>query len=247
MRKLLVVFPLLAACGGASAQSLGTPVAAAVPAQDPVERTITVGGAGTVELEPDRAIVAIAVETQGRTAQEAAAANAQRMDAVIAAIRRAGIPQAQIRTTGYMLHPDYRHEREREPVIVGYRATNRVLVTIDDIARVGNVIDQSIGAGANRVEGVNFGLRDPEAARQEALRLAVQNARAAAQTLATAAGAALGDALQISAGAAHAPPPPLPMMRGMVALEAAAVETPVTPGQVSFTATVTIVYRMLPR
>lgn len=247
MRKLLLFVPLLTACGAAAAQQ--PPALASWPAakQDPATpRTIAVTGTGTIELTPDRAIVTLAVETQAGTAQEAARLNAQRMDAVITAVRRAGIPEARIRTTGYQLHPEYRHERDREPTLIGYRASNRVMVTVDSIPRVGPIIDTAIGAGANRVDGLHFGLRDPETSRQQALRLAVDNARQTAQTLAAAAGVGVGEPIQISVAGAWAPPPPAPPMPG-VRMDAQAVETPIQPGQVSFSATVNIVYAMTAR
>jgi uncharacterized protein len=221
--------------------------ATAVPAaaQEPMPRILAVTGTGTADVTPDRAMVVLAVETQARTAQEAARLNAQQMDAVIAAVRRAGVPQRHIRTANYRLHPEYRHEREREPTLVGYRAGNQLMITIDSLTIVGQVIDLAIGAGANRVDGLSFGLRDVEGARHEALRRAVQNARATAETIAAAAGVQLGEPSQITVGGGWPPPqPPMPM-RGMAMDEMAAV-TPAEPGQVTYSASVTITYRLLP-
>jgi uncharacterized protein len=237
MRPILLASALLLA-----AVTGPTPAAA----QDTMPRSLTVSGTGTADVTPDRATLILAVETQAQTAQEAARLNAQRMDAVIAAVRRAGVPQRQIRTANYRLHPEYRHEREREPTLVGYRAGNQLVITIDSLAIVGQVIDLAIGAGANRVDGLGFGLRDVESARQEALRRAVQNARATAETIAAAAGVALGEPWQIAVGGGWAPPPtPMPM-RAEMAMDGLAAVTPVEPGQVSFSATVSVTYRLLP-
>jgi len=236
---------LLPACA-ARAQEPGSPTP---PAR---ERTITVTGTGVVDREPDQAVIMLAVENMARTADAAAQANAETMERVIAALRRLGLDRDRIRTVSYQLHPEYARDEPRpgqpyEPRIVGYRAMNMVRVTLDDIARVGEVIDAALGAGANRVTGLSFQLRDPERARIDALALAVQNARGEAQALADALGETLGPALDVSTTGRI--PQPVPYMMDAVAARAelAAAPTPIEPGTLRVEATVTIVYRLLPR
>lgn len=236
---------LLPACA-ARAQEPGGPTR---PARD---RTITVTGTGVVEREPDQAVINLAVENMAQTADAAAQANAQTMERVIAALRRLGLERDQIRTVSYQLHPEYARDEPRpgqqyEPRIVGYRAMNMVRVTLNDIRRVGEVIDAAISAGANRVTGLNFQLRDPERARVDALALAVQNARAEAQALAAALGETLGPALDVSTTGMI--PRPVPYMMDAIAARAeiATMPPPIEPGTLRVEATVTIVYRLLPR
>ncbi len=234
---------LLPACA-ARAQQPG----ATAPAR---ERTITVTGTGVVEREPDQAVIMLAVENRAQTADAAAQANAETMEQVIAALRRLGLDRDRIRTVSYQLHPEYARDEPRpgqyEPRVVGYRAINMVQVTLDDITRVGEVIDTAIGAGANRVTGLNFQLRDPERARIDALALAVQNARAEAQALASALGETLGPALDVTTTGRI--PPPIPyMMDTMARAEVAvAAPTPIELGRLRVEATVTIVYRLQPQ
>src|SRR5207253_878860 len=84
---------------------------------------------------------------------------------------RLGVPAAQVQTAELNLSPVYAQGRpggESEPRITGYQASNVVTVRLDKLDRVGPVIDAGLAAGANRLEGVGFGLRDDRQARAEA-------------------------------------------------------------------------------
>ncbi len=78
------------------------------------------------------------------------------------------------------------HSNGEEPTITGYSAVNVVQVTLDDLAKIGTVIDSATLAGANHVQGIQFTLRDQDAVRAEALRQAATRARAEADVLAAA-------------------------------------------------------------
>ncbi|MGH7469540.1 MAG: SIMPL domain-containing protein [Longimicrobiales bacterium] len=228
-------------------------VPGAVVAQNvtPPERTVVVSATGTVERDPERALLLLAVESTGATAQQATQANATRMDALIAEIRRRGISAAQVRTVSYQLTPEYARspqppvpERQGPPRIIGYRAANMVQVTIDSVARVGGVIDAAIQAGANRVAGLRFELRDPQSARLEALRLAVLRARGEAEAMASAAGQRLGPPLNINT---HGEVEPRGFEMAGVRMDVAqAPPTPIEPGTLTITASVTITFRLDP-
>ena len=223
-------------------------------AQQPTDsgpRTITVSANATVQREPDRATVMLAVESQAESAQAAAAANAGLMERVLGAVRAAGVPDGQIRTVGYDLQPVYARIPEprpgeiQEPRIVGYRAVNTVRVEVDGIPRVGGIIDAALEAGANRVDGVYFELRDRDAAFAEALQRAVEKARAQAEVAARAAGQQLGEPRHIALGGEYMPPPqPMPMYR-REAMDAAMASTPVQAGTLDIGATVTITYELI--
>jgi uncharacterized protein len=220
---------------------------AAVQAQAPqgeTPRTITVSGTGIVEREPDQGLVVVAVESEAPNARAAAEANAARMTQLVAALRRAGIPERSIRTVSYELRPEYaREDRGREPPrIVAYRAVNMVQVTVDEVARLGGIIDAAIAAGANRVTSIQFQLRDRHTAHLEALAVAMQNARREAEALAAAAGERLGPAMNITSGG-FAAPPPMPYARAdMMEM---AMATPIEAGTLNVMANVHVVYRLL--
>jgi uncharacterized protein YggE len=214
---------------------------AAVPM---TERTIRVTGMGEARVQPDEAQIMFAVETRGATAQAAGRENAQVMDRVIAALVSAGIPRADLETRGYALHPEYAHdEGRREPRIIGYRASNQVLLRTTQLDRAGSLIDTALGAGANRMDGISFRLRDTAAAQAAALRSAVEAARASAQTIASALGVQLGPILDASTSTD--PIRPFPMMQARGAMMESGVRdapTPIQPGEQTVHARISLVY-----
>jgi hypothetical protein len=121
--------------------------------------------------------------------QAAAADNAARLDRVLAALRKSSGAGTDITTVSYSLTPNYRYlPGGGQPTITDYTATDVVRVTIDDLDRVGTVIDTATRSGANRVEDIRFTLRDPLAVHLRALREAAARAKAEADTLASALG-----------------------------------------------------------
>jgi hypothetical protein len=218
-----------------------------VLSQDASGPTITVHGLGTVEMDPDRARVSIGVETEAAGAREAQVETNRVANGILAAIRTLGIDPDDVQTSRVTLYPVYDDRRAEtpsaRPTIIAYRAANTVSVDLDDLGRIGPVIDAAIEAGANRIEGVEFGLRDPSEARGRALRAAVADARSRAEAIAGALGVDLGPVIEtIELGAG---PPPVPYM---VRAESSMVQesTPVTPGKIPVTASLTIRYRLEP-
>jgi uncharacterized protein YggE len=209
-------------------------------------RTLTVSAQGTVERAPDQAVLMLAVESEASNARDAARTNAGKMDRVLSALRRAGISEDRIRTVGYDLQPVYvrQDQGEQPPRIAGYRALNRLQVTIDVLDRVGSALDAAIEAGANRAENLYFQLKDQSEARLEALRLATAKARREAEAVARAAGERLGVVQAIHTDSYAPPPRPVEVYARAVAMDAMKVETPVEAGNLSVTASVTIIYRL---
>lgn len=237
-------FPL---AGVAVALAMLTADAAAQMQHPPAVPSVTVTSTGSVQVRPDEATVLLAVETVAPSAEEAADENAAKMTRIIDAVRGLGVAEENIQTTSYDLSPIYRQEpREpvqepREPAIVGYRASNMVQVTLDDIEMPGRVIDAAINAGANRVAGLTFGISDPAEARTEALRLAVEDARAEAMAVAAAAGRSLGEVIRIDVGGDGY----IPLARyGRMEAADVAMATPVQPGDLTVSASVTMVYAL---
>src|ERR1700730_2312282 len=164
-----------------------SPARAQQTALSPVS-SIRVTGDAKVTARPDRVQIDIGVTTRAAQSQEAASQNARQVDAVLAAVRKA-TPAAVLKTISYSLNPTYQyHSKGEEPTIAGYSAVNVVQVTLDDLAKIGTVIDSATLAGANHVQGIQFTLRDQDAVRAEALRQAATRARAEAEVLAAALG-----------------------------------------------------------
>jgi uncharacterized protein YggE len=211
---------------------------------------LTVTGVGEVDAAPDRVRILFAVETEGETAQEAGEKNATLMTAVTGAVRTAGegVPGFRLETSGYALFPRYGPARANLPQeIVGYVARNTVEVTADDVTEAGALIDAALGAGANRVAGLNFVISDPEPFRHQAVTEAVTAARAEAEVMAAALGMRLGPPVDVQGGADTYYPVPMMDMAMRSGMEMAqAPPTPIEAGEQTITARVTIRFRLDP-
>ncbi len=211
-------------------------------------RAIKVTGEGQVEVAPDEALLVLAVETTGATAENAGRVNANRTAAVMHALKEKGIAAQDIQTGRYDLFPNYpptppdpKRAKGKKDQPTSYRAVNSLQVTVKDLKRVGEAIDAALKAGANRVEQVAFQVENPAKAQQQALQEAVQRARAQAGVLAQSLGVELGPVLEASTSTA--PPPPVPMKSGLAA-ERGAPTTPIEPQAQTITASVTLVYEI---
>jgi uncharacterized protein YggE len=209
--------------------------------------TLRVGGDGQIQVAPDHATVRVGATAQAEDASAAQDQVNQVMQKALASLREMGIAEEKIQTSDLSLWPVYDQPQPddrgmmRPPNIVGYQASNVVSVELDDLTKIGAVIDACVAAGANQLQGVQFGLRNDTRAKSEALRRAVAAARTKAEVLAQAAGLQLGALAELNeAGVDFQPPQP---MRGRMAMEMAA-DTQVQPGQLTVTARVTLVYRL---
>jgi uncharacterized protein YggE len=246
MKQTMIAAALAAAGLAAVAEGAAAQPQTQAPGR---EQSIRVTGTGEARARPDQAIADFGVETSAPTAQAAAAENAQRMERVITALVRAGVPRDRIETRDYNVFPDYdpRPMESGEPRVRGYRVMNTVSATMDDIERVGPVIDAALAAGANRVQGVRFGLRDPQAFRQRAIDDAVRRARADAEALAAALGLGLGMVREAYTADVAMMQPPMMERMAMADMAQSAAPTPISAGEQTVRATVVIVYAIFQR
>lgn len=196
--------------------------------------TITVNGNGTAKAVPDQASFDFGVTSQAATASEALSRNAARAQAIVAALKKAGIDASQIQTTEVSLWPQTASNGTQ---ITGYQASNSVQATVP-IAGAGGVVDAAVAAGANNVDGPNLSLSDQSATYADALKLALANAQAKAQAIAAASGLTLGAVQTVSEGSGQ--PGPLPYGDMLQARAAAAL--PIEAGTQQVQATVTVTY-----
>lgn len=161
---------------------------------------VVVSGDAVVEVQPDTAILFIAVITQHRNALNAQAENAAQSDAVIRVLKTAAGAGAEIKTSGYTLTPQRVYKENQPPTITGYEARNTVTVTLSDLTRVGAVIDAASQAGANNVDSVSFTLRKDRPARNEALAEATRTAISKAQVVAQALGGRVTRIIEVQEG-----------------------------------------------
>jgi uncharacterized protein YggE len=201
-------------------------------------RQITVVGNGEVKVTPDTAGVQIGVETTAPTTQEALAQNTAQATAIIEKIKALGVAEKDIQTSGFNIYPTYDTDGRQ---VTGYTVSNQVNVTIRDLAQAGNLLDQVVQAGANRIYGVSFTVADPAAALAQARDKAVVDAKARAEQLAKGTGATVGQVLVVTENVGAGPVVPMPMMDRAAAAGAA---VPVQAGEQSYTAQVQITFEL---
>ncbi len=210
--------------------------------------SITVNGSGEVRAAPDLAIVQLGVVAQADTARQAQEGANRIARAILQKVSALGVETKAIQTAQLVLTPVYdqpnpQRQAPEAPHLVGYRASNVVSVRLADLAKVGPVIDAAVDAGANRVEGVDFQLEDDREARRKALEQAVDEARGKAKAIASALGIELGPVQDVQEGGISIQTPKFGGTR-MLAMEARAPETPVSAGEVTVSANVTLRYRI---
>jgi uncharacterized protein YggE len=223
------------------ALTLTTAVALAAPAmaQETPAPMISVSATGTVEAAPDMATLSIGVTTQGDTAAAAMAANAASVEAVMANLTAAGIEASDMQTSNLSLYPNWSDGSSSAPAVVSYVVSNQLTIRIRQLDNLGTVLDAAITDGANTLNGLTFGLADPEPAMNEARKEAVAEARTRAELLAEAAGVKLGKIVAISEGGAWTEPAP------MFRAEVSASPVPVAGGELGLSASVTVQYEIV--
>jgi uncharacterized protein YggE len=198
-----------------------------------------------VRSAPDRARVGAGVVTTAPTAVDAMRQNAAAMTRLTAALRRAGIPERDIQTSGINLSAqyDYSPQQRGEPArLIGYQVTNMVSIVTSDLANLGRLLDTLVDAGGTNINGPEFFVDNPDAALDTARQRAMVRADERAALYARAAGYSRGRLIAVSEGGPVPPPMPMPMMA--MARAEAADATPVQPGQVSNGVTLSFQYRL---
>ena len=230
--------------------------AAAIPAAALAQTSVTIAETApivtlnvteSVEAAPDVATVGTGVQTRAPTAQAAMQQNAAQTEKLIAALAKAGIARKDIQTSGINLNAQYDYSNNNgqspTPRFIGYEASNQLTVKLRDIRRVGASLDAMVAAGATNLNGPSFSIDDPSPLLVQARGAALKSAKAQADFYAQAAGYRSARLVSIndSSNGAMPPPPAPPMMR----MRAEAVpQTPVEPGQVSASVTLTVQYAL---
>lgn len=199
---------------------------------------ISVTGEATVSVVPDVATIDGGVTSIAKTAREAADANNTAMGAVLLALKASGIAEQDFQTSRLSLQPQSANRTPNGPVqIVGYRASNHVVVTLHDVAKVAGVIDTLVSTGANEIGGITFSVSQASKLLDEARASALADALRKAEIYAKAANVTLGPPLSISEMGA---PGPVPMFARRMSADAAS--TPIAPGEETLRIGVSVSY-----
>lgn len=233
---------LMAATPALAQQQGGTTVTTATT-QGPI---LSFSVSEEVRSRPDQATVGAGVTTTAPTAVEAMRLNAAAMDKLIAAAKARGIKAEDIQTSGINLSPQYDYNNTgngQPPRFIGYQVSNTVRATTPKIDDIGPLLDALVAAGGTNIDGPWFGMKDPEAQLAGARGAAIKEAEAKAADYAKLAGYRGAELVSISEGGGFGgPQPPMPMVR-LQAMDAKA--TPVEPGQVANTLTLSFQYRLV--
>jgi len=225
---------LLAAGGVAVAAFAGVfqPSGAESAPGEPWRGGITFLRTGSANMTPDRASFSFGTVSQAATANAALTASSQSVARVVAALKKAGVAQADIQTSDVSLSP---RMNDNNNEIVGYTASNTVTATIKKLGDAGDVVDAAVAAGANQVYGPNLLASDQNASYRTALKAAVAEARTKAETLAAASSSTLGKITAIVEGGGSTP---MPMAVGAAKDSSVSIE----PGTEKIEATVSVTF-----
>ena len=199
---------LAAACTSDAAPTAAPPAPAPVVVQESASGSqqtgIWVDGSGSAAAAPDVADLSFGVETRADTVADARAEAASAMDRVIASLGTNGVAGDDIRTTHFSIQPVTVYEEgtrgEQTPKIVGYRVSNFATARIRDLGAVGGIIDAAAAAGGDavRINGIGLAVDDPQPLEVEARKLALEDATAKAEQIASVMNVTLGDPVYIS-------------------------------------------------
>lgn len=211
-------------------------------AQDAPERRVTVTGIGEVSAVPDMATITIGVNETADTATDALRANTRAMQALFEVLDEAGIEGRDRQTSGLNLQPVWDHSEMRQgqgPRIIGYEASNMLMIRVTKLDILGDVLDGVTVAGANRIHGIGFGLSDTDALMEKARRDAMMDAVEKATLYVESAGATLGPVITISEQGGFMPQPMPEMAMARMSMD---MSVPVAEGEVGLNVRVNVVF-----
>lgn len=218
--------------------------------QPPLDRNlIFTQGTAEVTGQNDSARIHVSVQSEAREMENAAADNAARTDAVLKAIKTAGIRDLKVETGNYRVTPK-KDFKARPPVIRGYEVSNEIEITTEGFEpkelsnQVSKVIGTSLESGANRIRNIQFYIKDNASLEKQGLRMATKEAVAQAHVLAEAAGVTLGRIVSISTQPIAVPLRGEMMRAAGMAAADASVEPPIESGESRINVRVSVVHEM---
>lgn len=212
----------------------------------------SVTGEGRVKATPDSATVRLGVVSRGPSAEAAKTALNTNINKVIEAVKALGVEEKNIKTENFNVYPEYSNEIKpltpnSAPVsdqnrISGYNANTNVSIIVDNAEMANKVLDAGTSAGANQVGGVDFQVKDKNAAMNQAREAAVNDAKKKAEDAAKIAGFKLGKIINYSEGQNGGYP--VPMMAKAEDARGMGGATNVQPGENEIVVNVTLSYEI---
>jgi len=156
-----------------------------IGANAPYAKTISVQGQGKVYAKPDIAIVDLSVVTDGTNLKTVQDKNSAKMNKVTEFLKGFGIEEKDIKTINYQIYPRYNYENRVIPQIIGYEITQALEVKIRALDKIGDILDKSVSAGINQVSSLRFWVDKDEDLKEQARKLAIDDAKKKADKLAS--------------------------------------------------------------
>jgi uncharacterized protein YggE len=205
---------------------------------------VTASGTGIVTLKPDTATIMLGVSEAAKGAVQAQSTVNKKIEAIKKALIKAGAKESDISISDLSVWGNYDYSDGQEQKLVGYTASHTLNIMTSDMAKVGPLIDASLSAGANQLQGVTFSVKNNDAAYEKALKLAVEKAREKADVMAAAAGLKLGAIKTLTEGTDYGYSPFVNAKYAVEDMGEGSVPTPIDTGMVTVSATVTVVYNL---
>ena len=225
----LVVIVSLAACST-------TPAAAGLV---PPVRSLSSTGVGEIYLVPDVAYVYVGVRADADEVSTALSNNNVQANAVAKAVKDLGVEAKDIQTTSFNVYPMQDYAPDGTISRYYYVVENTVYITVRDLSKLGTMLDAVVKSGANTINGITFDVQEKEAAIAQARDLAIKNAMAEAEAIASASGVKLGDLQNVSVWVNNTPTPMYDAKGGAMS---AASNVPISAGQMVISATANMNY-----
>ena len=203
-------------------------------------RTVTVQGEGIVFVEPDVAILNLSIDTRNEDISVAMAENTQTVNRVVGVIQAMGVAEMDIQTSNFWIQPEWDWSREGVRTQVGHTVNNSLTVIVRDIEFVGQVLTAALNAGATSAGGIRLEISDQRSVYEEALAIAMTEAKRKAEVLADLSDNRLGRTLYVIEQNPHqvwAVPHAREMLDAAMSMN---VET----GSLGVTASVTVTFRL---
>ena len=143
---------------------------------------MNINGKGSVMIKPDIAVVSLGVTTENKDLKTAQTENAIKSTALYNTLINKNVLEKDIMTESYTITPEYDYV-EGKQIFRGYRVTNTLKVTIRDLSKVGEIIDDAVASGANTVNSIRFTASNSEFYYREALNIAIDDAIKKAESI----------------------------------------------------------------
>ena len=209
------------------------------------KNTINITGLGKIFVKPDIALVSVSVVSESKKLTEAQNENTQKMNDVIGFFKNdLGILDKDLKTTSYNIYPDYTYTRDGQKIFLGYKITQTLEVKIKDLSKVGDVLEGATAKGANKISSLQFTIEDSEAPKNEARKLAIDDAKEKAKTLTLQLGVKLGKIVSFNENLYTPVPLPYELMKAPLGLGGGGTTPEIQTGENEITSTVSVTYEI---